>query len=311
MKRIIASCAVLGGLLIVASGPTTMAAEKRLNVVATLSTFADLAKTIGGEHIDVAAVASPKFNPHFIEPKPSDVLKVKRAELFIHAGLDLEAWRGPLLDAAGNTRIFPAQGGELDLSRGIPLLEIPDRQVTRAEGDIHLFGNPHYWTDPENGKRMAQAICDKLSTVDPAHAEGYHRNLQAFVDRLTQKETEWRAKLKPFQGRELVGYHNEWPYLMQFAGLKMEQFLEPKPGIPPTPKQVEFIEQYVKSKHITAIVQPSYVPAQTAETVVRRTSSKAVTLCQSVHELPACSDYIATLDYDVSHLIAALGTGAS
>jgi len=309
MNRTLTAVAAMIGLLVVTSSPIA-AAEKQLKVVATLSTFADLAKTIGGDHIDVTAVASPKFNPHFIEPKPSDVLRVKRAALFIHAGLDLEAWRSPLLDAAGNTRIFPAQDGELDLSRGIPLLEVPDRQVTRAEGDIHLFGNPHYWLDPENGKRMAQAICEKLSTVDPAHAEDYHRNLHAFVDRLTQKEAEWRAKLTPFQGRELVGYHNEWPYLMQFAGLKMEHFLEPKPGIPPTPRQVEFIEQYVKRQHITTIVQPSYVPTQTAETVARRTGSKAVTLCQSVHELPVCADYVSTLDYNITQLVAALGGGA-
>jgi len=157
---------------------------------------------------------------------------------------------------------------------------------------------------------MAQAICDKLSTVDPAHADDYHRNLHAFVDRLTQKEAEWRAKLAPLQGRELVGYHNEWPYLMRFAGLTMTQFLEPKPGIPPTPRQVEFIERYVKSKGITVIVQPSYVPTQTAETIAKRTGSTVVTLCQSVHELPACADYVSTLDYNITRLVAALGGGA-
>ena len=288
-------------------GPPAHAAEKRLKVVATLPTFADLAKTIGGDHVEVASIASPKFNPHFIEPKPSDVLKVKRADLFIHAGLDLELWRGPLLDAAGNTKLFPGQPGELDLSQGIQLLEVPAGAVSRSQGDIHIYGNPHYWVNPENGKRMAQTIAEKLSDVDPEHAADYQHNLHTFLARLDQKMTEWRSHLAPYAGQELVGYHNEWPYLTQFAGLRMNHFLEPKPGIPPTPQQIEFIQQYAKTHEVRAIVQATYFPTQAAETLAKRTSMKVVLLCQNVSEVPQASDYVAMVDYNVNQLIQGLG----
>ncbi|MBI4557577.1 MAG: zinc ABC transporter substrate-binding protein [Candidatus Hydrogenedentes bacterium] len=277
-----------------------------VKVAATLSTFADLARTVGGDHVDVSAVASPKFNPHFIEPKPSDVLRVKRAGLFIHAGLDLEVWRGPLVDAAGNPAVRPGGAGELDVSLGIPLLEVPAHNVTRAEGDIHLFGNPHYWLNPENARRMAETIAEKLATIDPEHAADYRKNFADFSARLDAKMAEWREKMKPYAGTELVGYHNEWPYLMEFLGLKIEYFLEPKPGIPPTPKQTQFLEKYIPEKHIKAIVQASYFPTRAAQALADRTGAKLVMLCQSVGENSEAGDYIGTIDYDVNALVQAL-----
>lgn len=298
---------LLGLLLWVCAAAPSAAAERPLRVVATLSTFADLAKTVGGEQVDVATIASPRFNPHFIEPKPSDVLRVKRAELFLHAGLDLEAWRGPLLDAAGNRDVMTGSLRELDLSRGIELLEVPTRALSRAEGDIHLYGNPHYWLDPRNAEIMARAICEKLSEINPQHEQAYRQRLAAFLARLEERLPGWRARLAPYQGRELVGYHNEWPYLMAFAGLRLEQFLEPKPGIPPTPKHVEFIERYIRDHGVPAIVQPTYFPKETAEVVAKRTGTRVVFLCHNVRELPACGDYLAMIDYNIAQLAAAMG----
>ncbi|MBI4343048.1 MAG: zinc ABC transporter substrate-binding protein [Candidatus Omnitrophica bacterium] len=291
---------------IVLLGPAVSAHAKPIKVVATLSTFADLVKTIGGDGVEVFSIASPKFNPHFIEPKPSDVVKVKKAALFVHGGLDLELWRGPLLDAAGNTKVFPGQEGELALSQGIELLEVPQGPVSRAQGDIHLYGNPHYWTDPENGKRMAQTICDKLCAIDPDHEEAYQQNLKAFLDRLDQKIPEWRSRLTPYRGRELIGDHRAWPYLMHFLGLQMEHHLEPKPGIPPTPKQVEFLEGYIAERHIPAIVRAAYFPQGAAESLAKRTGARVLLLCQNVGELPECKDYQSMIDYNVQQLAATL-----
>ena len=297
---------LLFGLSVLVMSARPASAEKPLNVVATLSTFADLAKMVGGEHVVVSTIASPKFNPHFIEPKPSDVLKVKKADLFVHAGLDLEAWRQPLTDAAGNRAVMAGGERELDLSRGIALLEVPDRPVSRAEGDIHLYGNPHYWTDPDNAAIMAQTLCDKLCALDSNHEQDYHRRLRDFLDRLKEKRQQWQAQLASFHGQELVGYHNEWPYLMRFAGLRMEQFLEPKPGIPPTPKQVELIEQHIKNRRIAAIVQSTYFQKQTADIIAKRTGATVILLCQNVREIAACADYIATVNYNVNQLVSAL-----
>ena len=305
MKQFSVRMLLLGCVVLGVGGQVCEAADK-LKVVATLPTFADLAKTIGGDAVDVSSIASPQFNPHFIEPKPSDVLKVKRADLFIHAGLDLELWRGPLLDAAGNTRVFPGQQGELDLSQGITLLEVPTHGVSRSEGDIHIYGNPHYWVDPENSRIMAATIAEKLSMVDPAHAQEYHTRLQAFLARLDQQMAVWHTRLASFQGQELIGYHNEWPYLMRFAGLNMTQFLEPKPGIPPTPKQIEFLEQYMKEKRVRVIVQSTYFPLTAAQSLAKRTGAKIALLCQNVHEVKEASDYLAMTDYNVAQLVTAL-----
>ncbi len=298
-RLLAAACVVLIGAL-------DGFAEQPIRVVTTLSTFADLAKAIGGDRVDVASIAPAKFNAHFIEPKPSDVLRVKRAQLFINAGLDLELWRGPLLDAAGNVSIQPNQPGELDLSRGIQLLEVPDHPVSRAEGDMHLYGNPHYWTDPENGRVMAQAIADKLAEIDPAHREEYKQRLQEWTARLDAKLPEWKSRLSAASPKEVVGYHNEWPYLMHFLGLRMEAFLEPKPGIPPTPKQIERLETYVREKSVKAIVQPTYVPRQAADSLAKRTGATVVVLCQNVGELPTCGDYIGMVEHNVASLAAAM-----
>jgi len=232
---------------------------------------------------------------------------VKRADLFIHAGLDLELWRWPLLDAAGNMNLFQGERGELDLSQGIELLEVPSRAVSRSQGDIHIYGNPHYWTDPENAKQMAKTIAEKLAAIDPGHEVEYRHNLQVFLAKLDQKIPEWRARLAAYYGQEVVGYHNEWPYLMRFAGLRMEHFLEPKPGIPPTPQQIEFIQQYVKEHGVRAIVQATYFPTQAAETIAKRTRSNVVLLCGNVGEVPAASDYVAMVEYNVAQLLKGFG----
>ena len=288
-------------------GLVAPASAAPLKVVTTLSTFADLVKTIGGEQVEVSYVASPKFNPHFIEPKPSDVLKVKKADLFVHAGLDLELWRWPLVEAAGNREGMPGGSRELDFSRGVKLLEVPQGSVSRAEGDIHLYGNPHYWLDPRNGKIMAQTIAEKLSELDPEHISFYNERMRVFTRQLDQRITEWESRTASILDRELVAYHNSWPYLMAFTGLKMQHYLEPKPGIPPTPRQVEFIERSIRERKIPVIVQESYFPKETAETVARRTGAKVILLCQNVGQIPEAKDYLAMMAYNVNQLVSALG----
>lgn len=278
----------------------------QLKVVTTMSSYADIAKNIGADLVEVNFVASPKFNPHFIEPRPSDVLRVKNADLFIHSGLDLEAWRGPLVDAAANADIRTGGSKELDLSTGISILEVPDKPISRSDGDIHIFGNPHYWTDPRNGLIIAKEIAAKLILVDPKNQSVYQANLDSFIKKLQERINYWQDTFSPYQGKELIGYHNEWIYLIKFAGLKMDKYLEPKAGIPPTAKQIAYISDYIKVNNIKGIVQATYFPKDAAEEIANNTSAKVITLCQNVEELKEVDTYIKMIDYNLSQIMGAL-----
>lgn len=298
----------LTGMLIVV--PRRAVAELRvLKVTTTLSSYADIARQIGGDAVEVKYVASPRFNPHFIEPKPSDVLKVKNADLFVHSGLDLEAWRGALVDATGAPDIRPGGARELDLSLGIPLLQVPQGPISRAQGDIHLFGNPHYWITPRNGEIIARSIAAKLVSVDPARRVHYEQNRDRFLRQLEERSARWLAAVAPYRDSELVGYHNEWIYLMAFLGLKMEQFLEPKPGIPPTPGRIEFLTDYIRRRNIRAIVQATFYPSDAADSLAERSGARVLKLCQNVGETPAVPDYLSLLEFDISQIVAALASG--
>lgn len=280
-------------------------AEAKIKVVATLSTFADLVQKIGGDRVKVHTVASPRFNPHFIEPKPSDVLRTSQADLFVHAGLDLEAWRAPLVEAAANIKILPGGEGDLDLSQGITLLQQPTQPLSRAQGDIHLFGNPHYWLNPENGAIMAKAIAAKLSAMDSSHTAEYEANLAKFLARLDEKIPEWKAQVSSDKGKEAIAYHNEWVYLADFAGVKIDQFLEPKPGIPPTPKHLAFLEGYVKKHGIPAIFQATFYSKDAARVLEKRTGIKLYLLCVNVGEIPEAGDFFSFFDYNIGTIAKA------
>ena len=282
------------------------AAQAQMKVVTTLSTYADIVKSIGGELVESSSIASPRFNPHFIEPKPSDVFKLKRADLFVHSGLDLEAWRDPLVQASGRADLKPGGERQLDLSAGIRLLQVPQGQPSRAEGDIHLFGNPHYWMSPYNGLQIARSIAAKLAALDAGNSAVYAENLRRFEEKLKAKILLWQAELKPYAGTELIGYHNEWIYLVDFMGMRMDQYLEPKPGIPPSPKHIEELVQYVQSRHLPLIIQPSFFPKDAGETLERLSGAKLIVLCQAVGELPQASDYISMLDFNIATIVGAL-----
>lgn len=282
------------------------AATAELRVVATLSTFADLVRTIGGEHVEVESIAPPQFNPHFIDPRPSDVLAVKKADVFVHSGLDLEAWRESLLKAAGNPGAIRGGAGEIDLSHGVRLLNAPEPGTTRAAGDIHLFGNPHFWLGPENGLIMAATIARRLSEIDPAHADDYEANRAAFASNLEERMEAWREALTPYAEAEVVAYHDQWPYFAEFAGVKVEQFLEPKPGIPPGPRHLATVESYIRANGVKGIVYASVFPSKPAESLAKKTGVPAIALAQGVGEVKPATDYIALIQYNVDQLTRAL-----
>lgn len=277
-----------------------------LKVVTTQTYYADIVRQIGKDKVEVKSVASPKFNVHFIQPKPSDVRNVAKADLVVYTGMDLEEWWGPLLEAAGKPDFFPGREKSVDLSRGIRILRVPDHPLSRAEGDIHLFGNPHYLMNPENAKIMAGTILEKLKDIDPVNAGFYEENEKAFTAHLDSKIAEWKNLCAHCAGQEVVSYHEDVEYLADFLGLKVEMFLEPKPGIPPTPKHLEFLQNYIREKKIKAILMPTYFPKDAAEGLSRKVGAKVVTVCQNVGEISGTDDVISFFDHDFKEIAEAL-----
>ncbi|MCB0320512.1 MAG: zinc ABC transporter substrate-binding protein [Bdellovibrionales bacterium] len=274
-----------------------------LKVVSTLTTFADIASQIGGPYVEVSSIASPRFNPHFVEPKPTDVLRVKRSDLFIHSGLDLELWKDSLVNAAARAEVRAGGQRELNLASAVQLLEVPTGVPSRAEGDIHLHGNPHYWLDPNNGIGIAKRITEKLTELDVEHAEVFLENFNQFVLRMKSKMAEWQKQSGNIRGHKVIGYHNEWVYLTDYLGLQMERFIEPKSGISPGPQHIQTLKQYITSSKIRGIFQASFYPRIESDLLAHETGVTVKILCQNVHELPQCSDYLAMLDFNIRSIV--------
>lgn len=285
--------------------PALHAAEP-LKVAATSTLFADLVRKIGGDKVHVRSIASPKFNVHFYEPRPSDVKAVSQADLYVNWGLDIEAWSDPLLEAAGKPDLFRGGKKNVDLSEGVPLLKAPTGALSRAMGDMHLFGNPHFQMNPENARVMTRHLLRKLQEADSANADFYAKNADAFLSKLDEKIAGWKSLCAHCAGKEIISYHDDIVYFTDFLGLKEGEYLEPKPGIPPTPKHLEFLEKYAKEKNISIVVIPTYYPKRTAEAFAKRIGGKAVTICQNAGEVPGTEDFFAFFDYNVGQMSEAL-----
>ncbi|MFH1799670.1 MAG: metal ABC transporter substrate-binding protein [Candidatus Omnitrophota bacterium] len=284
----------------------TLFGAEKLSVVATTTTLASIAKEVAQDKIRLQAIASPKQNIHHYAPTPKDVFRVKRADVFIHEGLDLEAWRQPLLDAAGNPRFLGEGKSSIDVSRGISLLEIP-AALSRAEGDIHIFGNPHYIGDPENAKVIASNIAEGLASVDPKNAAFYRVNTVNFNERLDAKIKDWEERMAGFQGAPVVTYHRSWSYFVKRFGLSVIGEVEPKPGIPPTAKHLAGLIQQIKDKSAKVIIKEYFEENRTPKKIAEETGIRIVNLSQAVGEPENAKDYISLMEQDISLLEGALG----
>jgi len=206
-----------------------------IHVVATTQDLKSIAELIGGNKVDVFGIATGYQNPHFVDPKPSYIIKLSNADLFVTVGLDLETgWSRQLVTSSRNPKIQKGNSGYVDASIGVQLMQVPS-SINRGEGDIHIFGNPHYWLDPMNGKQIARNICDGLERISPENKSFFEANLQTFNSTIDQKIKLWTSEMAKYKGTKLIAYHNEWCYFENRFGLQIVDFLEPKPGIPPTP----------------------------------------------------------------------------
>jgi zinc/manganese transport system substrate-binding protein len=301
MKEIKLLCS--GGALFAA---LLISAQARINVVATLPDYGSIAREIGGDNVDVTVLAKPTEDPHFVDARPSFVVKLRQADVLIDGGAELEiGWLPPLLQNARNPKIAAGQPGRVEASEGIRLMEVP-AQLTRAAGDVHAMGNPHFMVDPIIAKAVAQHIANAFAAVDPAHAAAYQANEQKFEATINAKLQEWGAKLLPFRGQSLVAYHDSWVYFAHRFGFNINIFLEPKPGIPPSPSHLAEVIAQMKAQKIKVIIVEPYHNRKIAEKVAESTGAKVVDFAQFPGALPNTDTYVKLIDALVNSLAAAL-----
>jgi zinc/manganese transport system substrate-binding protein len=294
----------LVGILCSALLLPSSAEAKKLKVITTLTDLASLTQEVGGDKVEVEALAKGYQDPHFVEPKPSFLLKLRNADLLILVGLDLEiGWLPPLITQSGNGRIQPGSAGYLDASRFAEILEIPQGNVTRAEGDVHPLGNPHYWLDPNNGRRIAKGIAAKLAEKDPEDQAYFQQREQDFEKRLAEADQKWLAQMASYRGRKVVTYHRSWPNFARHFGLDVIGYIEPRPGIPPTPSHtIDLVNQMKREGVKIQLIEP-YFDLKTPNSIAGMTSGKVVVLMPSVAGRPEITDYFKLFDYDIAQLI--------
>lgn len=284
-----------------------IAADKPLNVVATTPDFGAIVHEIGGKRVNVTVLAQAVEDVHFVPPKPSYIVKLAKADALIDGGAELEiGWLPPLLDGSRNTKLEKGKPGRIQGAVGVELMEVP-ASLDRAQGDIHAAGNPHFMTDPANGRIVAEHVCNALCALDGKSADFYRANLTSFTNRLEVKIGEWRKALEPHKGKRIVAYHNSWPYFARRFDLKIDLFLEPKPGIPPTPANLLTVQNEIKQQGIRAIMVEPYQNRKTAENVARATGATIVDVAQYPGGVKGTEGgYIELIDYLVNSLARAL-----
>jgi ABC-type Zn uptake system ZnuABC Zn-binding protein ZnuA len=298
MFSMIGLAALLGGV------PPSQA---KLNVVATIPDFGAIAEEIGGDKVKVTSIARGTEDAHFVDARPSYIRVLNQADLLVEGGAELEiGWLPPLVNGARNAKILADAPGHVILSRGIRLLEVPTGPVDRSMGDVHPLGNPHFWTDPTNGKVIANALAEAFSRLDQANAGLYQANLQKFDERLDKKIAEWAKLMEPYRGTKVVTYHKSFSYFLDRFGLELAGTIEPKPGIEPSPSYINGLIPRLKAEQVKLVIIEPFRPRKTPEYVAQAIGARVVLAPTSVGGNEKVKDYISLFDYDVAQIVAAL-----
>jgi zinc/manganese transport system substrate-binding protein len=307
MKRHGSFALVLAGSLL--SAGQVFAA---VNVVATTEDLAALTREVGGDKVQVLALARGYQDPHFVEAKPSFILKLSAADLLVLVGRELEiGWLPPLIQQSRNAKVQPGASGYFDASATVKILDIPQGQITRAMGDVHPLGNPHYWLDPGNGRRMAQALRDKLAQMSPGDAAYFAARYADFDRRLAEAEKRWDAAMAPYKGLKVVTYHRSWPNFADRFGLDVIGYVEPRPGIPPSPSHTLDLIAEMKRLAVKILLVEPYFDLKTPQAIGRETGAKVLVMPPSVGGEKEIVDYIGLFDHSIDLLVAAIKeTGA-
>jgi len=281
--------------------------QGKLNVMTTTEDLASIVREVGGDRISVEAIARGYQDPHFVEAKPSFILKLQKAELLVAVGRELEiGWLPPLIQQSRNQKIQPGGDGYVDASTEAKILEIPQGQITRAMGDVHPLGNPHYWLDPENGKIIAREIAAKLSQLRPNDKSYVDQRLSDFTNRLTDAEKRWVAAMAPYKGLKVATYHRSFPNFTDRFGLEVMGYIEPRPGIPPSPSHTLELMQEMKRQNVKIILMEPYFDSKTPNAIARETGARVVVLSPSVGGVKEVTDYFKLFDYNINAVVTAI-----
>jgi zinc/manganese transport system substrate-binding protein len=283
-----------------------------INVVTTIEDLAALTREVGGDKVKVEALAKGYQDPHFVEAKPSFIVKLHSADLLVVVGRELEiGWLPPLIQQSRNAKVQVGAEGYLDASLTVKILEIPTGQITRAMGDVHPQGNPHYWLDPDNGRRVAAAVRDKLKALSAADAAYFDARYADFDKRLAEAQKRWDATMAPYKGLRIVTYHRSWPNFCDRFGLEVMGYVEPRPGIPPSPGHTIDLIAEMKRQNVKIVLVEPYFDLKTPRSIGRETGAKVLVILPSVGGEKEVTDYIKLFDYDINLLVGAIKeTGA-
>ncbi len=277
-----------------------------VRVVTTTPTLADIVRQVGGEHVKVESIMRGPENIHNVSPTPSQMMKLRKAVLFIHGGLDAEPWVPQLIKGARRKNLQPGARGNVDVSQGISLKEVPQRgELTRAMGDIHVYGNTHYVLDPLNGIVIARTIANALKRTDTAHAEMFEANYEAFTQRIREMTDQLVTQMEPYRGTPVVTYHRTWPYLRDRFGLVKIAEVEPKPGISPGPQHLSQCVETMQVRGAKIVIVETYNSKKNAEFVARLVGGRAVVLAQGVGAVAEADTYERLFEYNIQALLAA------
>ncbi|MFA6078599.1 MAG: metal ABC transporter substrate-binding protein [Candidatus Omnitrophota bacterium] len=292
-------------LLLLTVIPSLSAADSKIKVLTTTEDLRSIAEYIGGGKVAVDSIAKGSQDPHYVEAKPSYMMKAKSADLFIRIGLELEiGYEELIIDGSRNQKIRIGQPGHLDVSKGISPLELPIAKIDRSMGDVHPMGNPHYWLDPENAKIIARNIADRLSELSPQDAGYFSKNLESFNDRMNKKMVEWKEKMAPLRGQKISVYHRSWPYSAERFGLVVACELEPKPGIPPSPGHLKDVIDIIKRDKIKIILMEVFYDEKPARFVAVQTGAEVVVVPNSVGGTREAADYFSLIDTIIGKITA-------
>ena len=274
----------------------------KVRIVSSTTDIADIARLIGGDYVTVTSIARGNQDPHYVEILPSYMVKVRKADIYFMVGMELDLWAQQIIDGSRNRKVMV-----VDCSVEINKMEVPTGQIDASMGDIHRFGNPHYWLDPENGKLIARMVAEKLINHDSKNAEQYQSNLTQFENDLNSAISIWTKRFSDLRNKNIIFYHNSWPYFSKRFGLITVGFLEPKPGITPSPSQLNQVINQIKENEIEVIASESYFSDRAPKFIESKTNVRTVKLAQSVGAIEGADSYINLFETNLLILAKAYG----